>query len=559
MASGRPESARPDRGRPDRGGPDRGGPDGGGPESGGPESGGPESGRPDGGRPDDDRPDGDRLDVAERHALRRVAGLSTELEDVSEVEYRALRLERVVLMGVWTDGTLATAENSLRELSLLAETAGSEVLDGLIQRRGRPDAASYVGSGKAAELAGIVAATGADTVICDGELTPGQLRKLEGIVKVKVIDRTALILDIFAQHARSKEGKAQVELAQLQYLLPRLRGWGESLSRQAGGRVAGGGGIGTRGPGETKIETDRRRIRARITKLKRELAEMSVGREVQRGQRRRGAVPSVAIAGYTNAGKSSLLNRLTGADVLVDDSLFATLDPAVRKARTPAGRPFTLTDTVGFVRHLPHQLVEAFRSTLEEVAEADLILHVVDGSDPDPRAQLAAVREVLGEIGASKVPELVVVNKADVADPIAVDGLRLHEQGALLVSARTGEGLPALLSELERQLPRDREITVLVPYDRGDLIARAHQEGEVLTVTHGQDGTELTARVPPGLAAELGRAGDSLEWASAGPARTGPASTASASTASASTASASTAPASTAPAGAGPASVESAR
>src|ERR1022692_3532893 len=510
----------------------------------------PETARPATSRPDRDRPDGDRLDVAERHALRRVAGLSTELEDVSEVEYRALRLERVVLMGVWTDGTLATAENSLRELSLLAETAGSEVLDGLIQRRGRPDAASYVGSGKAAELAGIVAATGADTVICDGELTPGQLRKLEGIVKVKVIDRTALILDIFAQHARSKEGKAQVELAQLQYLLPRLRGWGESLSRQAGGRVAGGGGIGTRGPGETKIETDRRRIRARITKLKRELTEMSVGREVQRGQRRRGAVPSVAIAGYTNAGKSSLLNRLTGADVLVEDSLFATLDPAVRKARTPAGRPVTLTDTVGFVRHLPHQLVEAFRSTLEEVAEADLILHVVDGSDPDPRAQLAAVREVLGEIGAGKVPELVVVNKADVADPIAVDGLLLHEQGALLVSARTGEGLPALLSELERQLPRDREITVLVPYDRGDLIARAHQEGEVLSVSHGEDGTELMARVPPGLAAELSRA-------ELGPAEPGRAADAPES-AGGGSAGAGAGPAGAGPAGAGPAGAESA-
>jgi GTP-binding protein HflX len=477
----------------------------------------------------DEYPDGthgrreaDQLDLQERHALRRVAGLSTELEDVSEVEYRALRLERVVLMGVWTEGTLATAENSLRELSLLAETAGSEVLDGLIQRRGRPDTATYVGSGKAAELAGIVAASGADTVICDGELTAGQLRKLEGVVKVKVIDRTALILDIFAQHARSKEGKAQVELAQLQYLLPRLRGWGESLSRQAGGRVAGGGGIGTRGPGETKIETDRRRIRARITKLKRELDGMSVGRDVQRGQRRRGAVPSVAIAGYTNAGKSSLLNRLTGADVLVDDSLFATLDPAVRKARTPAGRPFTLTDTVGFVRHLPHQLVEAFRSTLEEVAEADLILHVVDGSDADPRAQIAAVREVLGQIGAAGVPELVVVNKADVADPIVVDGLRLAE-GAIVVSARTGEGLPALLSELEQKIPRrDKEITVLVPYDRGDLISRAHQEGEVLTVTHGQNGTQLSARVPPGLAAELDRAADLPERASGESARSKP-------------------------------------
>jgi GTP-binding protein HflX len=450
--------------------------------------------------------DAGRLDLEDRHALRRVAGLSTELQDVTEVEYRALRLERVVLMGVWTDGTLANAENSLRELSRLAETAGSEVLDGLIQRRGRPDAATYVGAGKARELAELVASSGADTVICDGELTASQLRRLEGIVRVKVIDRTALILDIFAQHARSKEGKAQVELAQLQYLMPRLRGWGESLSRQAGGRVAGGGGIGTRGPGETKIETDRRRIRARISKLRREIAGMSVGRDVQRGQRRRREVPSVAIAGYTNAGKSSLLNRLTGADVLVDDSLFATLDPAVRRARTPAGRAFTLTDTVGFVRHLPHQLVDAFRSTLEEVAEAELILHVVDGSDADPKAQLAAVRDVLGQIGAGDVPELVVVNKADAADPIGLEGLRLAERGSVVVSARTGAGLPELLGELNRLLPRqDCAVSVMVPYGRGDLLSRAHAEGEVLAVRHGEDGTELTARVPPGLAAELTR------------------------------------------------------
>jgi len=447
-----------------------------------------------------------QLDLEDRHALRRVAGLSTELQDVTEVEYRELRLERVVLMGVWTDGTLSAAENSLRELSRLAETAGSQVLDGLIQRRSRPDSATYVGAGKAAELAALVASSGADTVICDGELAPGQLRRLEGIVRVKVVDRTALILDIFAQHARSKEGKAQVELAQLQYLLPRLRGWGESLSRQAGGRVAGGGGIGTRGPGETKIETDRRRIRTRVTRLRRDLAEMSVGRQVQRGQRRRRAVPSVAIAGYTNAGKSSLLNRLTGAQVLVDDSLFATLDPAVRRARTPAGRPFTLTDTVGFVRHLPHQLVDAFRSTLEEVTEADLILHVVDGSDADPRAQIAAVRDVLGQIGAGDLPELVVINKADTADPIVVEGLRLAERESVVVSARTGAGIDDLLRELDRLLPRhDREVIVTVPYDRGDLVSRAHAEGEVLAVRHGQDGTELTARVPPGLAAELGR------------------------------------------------------
>jgi GTP-binding protein HflX len=450
--------------------------------------------------------DAGERDLEDRHALRRVAGLSTELQDVTEVEYRELRLERVVLMGVWTDGTLVTAENSLRELSRLAETAGSQVLDGLIQRRSRPDSATYVGAGKAAELAELVASSGADTVICDGELAPSQLRRLEGIVRVKVVDRTALILDIFAQHARSKEGKAQVELAQLQYLLPRLRGWGESLSRQAGGRVAGGGGIGTRGPGETKIETDRRRIRARMAKLRREVAEMSIGRQVQRGQRRRREVPSVAIAGYTNAGKSSLLNRLSGAQVLVDDSLFATLDPAVRRARTPAGRPFTLTDTVGFVRHLPHQLVDAFSSTLEEVTEADLVLHVVDGSDADPRAQIAAVREVLGQIGAGDVPEIVVINKADSADPIEAEGLRLAERGSVVVSARTGTGIDDLLRELERLLPRhDREVSVTIPYDRGDLVSRAHQEGEVLAVRHGQDGTELTARVPPGLAAELDR------------------------------------------------------
>jgi GTPase len=449
-----------------------------------------------------DRP-GD-LDLADRHALRRVAGLSTELADVTEVEYRALRLERVVLVGVWTEGTLEDAENSLRELSRLAQTAGSIVLAGLVQRRSKPDPATYIGAGKAHELAGLVAGTAADTLICDGELTPGQLRSLEGVVRVKVIDRTALILDIFAQHARTKAGKAQVELAQLEYLLPRLRGWGESLTRQAGGRVAAGGGIGGRGPGETKIETDRRRIRARTAKLRREIAEIAAGREVQRRRRHRRNVPSVAIAGYTNAGKSTLLNALTGAGVLVDDSLFATLDPAVRRARTPAGRWFTLTDTVGFVRHLPHQLVEAFGSTLEEVADADLILHVVDGSDADPYAQLKAVREVLAEIGAAGVPEIVVVNKADAADPVTVKGLRLAERGSVVVSAQAGTGLPELLARIEEALPRrDAEISALVPYGRSDLVARAHQEGEVLAEAHCAEGTRLTARVPPDLAAQL--------------------------------------------------------
>jgi GTP-binding protein HflX len=453
-------------------------------------------------------PDPGELDLEDRAALRRVAGLSTELQDITEVEYRELRLEKVVLIGVWTEGTLVSAENSLRELFQLAETAGSKVLDGLIQRRGRPDPATYVGAGKARELAGIVAGAGADTVICDGELSPSQLRRLEGVVRVKVIDRTALILDIFAQHARSKEGKAQVELAQLEYLLPRLRGWGESLSRQAGGRVAGGGGIGTRGPGETKIETDRRRIRARAARLRREIAGMATGREVRRGQRRRREVPSVAIAGYTNAGKSSLLNRLTGSGVLVADSLFATLDSAVRRARMPSGQVFTLTDTVGFVRHLPHQLVDAFRATLEEIAQADLILHVVDGSDPDPFAQLSAVREVLREIGAGDVAELVVINKSDVADPIAVKALQLRERDCAVVSAQTGAGIDDLLATLERVLPRrDREVHAVVPYERGDLLARAHEEGQVLDLQHGADGTLLTARVPLRLAAELERVG----------------------------------------------------
>ncbi|MFB9720217.1 GTPase HflX [Planobispora longispora] len=453
------------------------------------------------------------MELAERRALRRVAGLSTELEDVTEVEYRRLRLERVVLVGVWTSGTAIDAENSLLELKLLAETAGSQVLEGLIQRRQQPDTATYIGSGKAQELSDIVAATGADTVICDGELSPGQLRQLEEVVKVKVIDRTMLILDIFAQHAKSREGKAQVELAQLNYLLPRLRGWGGNLSRQVGGRAAGGVGIGGRGPGETKIELDRRRIRERMAKLRRQIAEMTTARVTKRARRAEREVPAVAIAGYTNAGKSSLLNRLTGAGVLVEDALFATLDPTVRRAFTPEGRLFTLADTVGFVRHLPHQLVEAFRSTLEEVGDADLILHVVDGSHPDPESQLAAVREVFADIeGARDIPEIVVVNKADAADPVVLAQLTAREKHSVVVSARTGAGIDELRAVIERELPRfDREVRVLVPYDRGDLVSRAHQEGEVLGVEHTGDGTVLHARVRAGLYAELERVAKPVE------------------------------------------------
>ena len=441
--------------------------------------------------------DGDQLDREERAALRRVAGLSTELQDVTEVEYRQLRLERVVLAGVWTEGSAQDAENSIRELAALAETAGSTVLDGVLQRRQRPDPATFLGKGKAQELRDIVLAEGADTVICDGELSPGQRRALEDVVKVKVIDRTALILDIFAQHAQSREGKAQVELAQLQYLLPRLRGWGESMSRQAGGRVAGGEGIGSRGPGETKIELDRRRINSRIAKLKRDIAAMKTGRDTKRHSRRSGHVPSVAIAGYTNAGKSSILNRITGAGVLVENQLFATLDPTVRRAETADGREYTLVDTVGFVRSLPHQLVEAFRSTLEEVADADLLLHVVDGSHPDPEGQIAAVREVLAGVeGAGDVPEVIVVNKADVADPEVIDRLTRTHKHSVVVSARTGEGLEALLALVAEALPKpDVQVELLIPYDRGDLLSRIHEHGEVLDVEHVEAGTRVRAKV----------------------------------------------------------------
>jgi GTP-binding protein HflX len=434
------------------------------------------------------------LDLEARSGLRRVVGLSTELQDVTEVEYRQLRLEKVVLIGVWTEGDFDQTQRSLAELAQLSETAGSQVLDVLVQRRDRPDPATYIGSGKLQELHQIVMATGADTVICNGELSPSQLSKMEKVVKVKVIDRTWLILDIFAQHARSREGKAQVSLAQMQYMLPRLRGWGDALSRQSGG-------IGTRGPGETKLESDRRRIGKSMSKLRREIKEMGVARTTQRAQRRRSNVPSVAIAGYTNAGKSSLLNRLTDAGVLVENALFATLDPTVRQAKTPGGREFTLSDTVGFVRDLPHQLVEAFRSTLEEVGASDLILHVVDGSDPDPEGQLSAVRKVLADIDAHNIPELVVINKADAADPFVIDRIKLHEKNAIAVSALTGQGIDELVAMIEAQLPHPQiDIKATVPYDRGDLLARAYREGNVLSRTDTEAGTVIIAKVPQALA-----------------------------------------------------------
>jgi GTP-binding protein HflX len=452
--------------------------------------------------------DGDQFEREDREALRRVAGLSTELEDVTEVEYRQVRLERVVLIGVYpgraTEDT-TDAEHSLQELAALAETAGATVLDGLLQRRPHPDVSTYLGKGKAQELKDIVAALGADTVIADTELSPSQRRALEDVVKVKVIDRTAVILDIFSQHAKSREGKAQVELAQLEYLLPRLRGWGDSMSRQAGGQVgSGGAGMGSRGPGETKIELDRRRIHTRMAKLRRQIRGFEPARQAKRANRDRNAVPSVAIAGYTNAGKSSLLNRLTQAGVLVENALFATLDPTVRRSRAADGREFTLADTVGFVRNLPHQLVEAFRSTLEEVGQSDVIVHVVDASYPDPAAQLATVRDVIGEVGARDLPEIVVFNKADLADADARLLLRGLAADAVFVSARTGEGIDELRERIERELPRPAvTIRLLVPYDRGDIVSRLHVRGSVLSTDYRDEGTLVSARVDEREAATL--------------------------------------------------------
>lgn len=448
------------------------------------------------------------MQLDERAALGRQAGLSTELEDVTEVEYRQLRLERVVLVGVWTEGTTAQVEARMAELAALAETAGSEVLDSLIQRRDKPDKATYIGSGKTQELRDMVVETGADTVVCDGELSPAQLNALEKAVKVKVIDRTALILDIFAQHATSREGKAQVSLAQMEYMMPRLRGWGESMSRQAGGRAGGAsGGVGTRGPGETKIETDRRRIREGMAKLRREIREMKTSRDTKRAKRVASGIPQVAIVGYTNAGKSSLMNALTGAGLLVQDALFATLDPTTRKAALEDGREVVFTDTVGFVRHLPTQLVEAFRSTLEEVTGADLLLHIVDGSDAFPDLQIKTVREVvtdvLRETGTPAPPELLVVNKIDALDPMELTQLRGWLPEAAFVSAATGEGIEELRERLASTLNLDVEVSVLLPYSRGDLLARIHADGRILTTDHEETGTRLRAKVPQSLAGVL--------------------------------------------------------
>ncbi|WP_066524921.1 GTPase HflX [Corynebacterium bouchesdurhonense] len=447
------------------------------------------------------------LDLEDRNALRRIETevRAEEIEDGYEVEYRKLRLEQVILVGAWTEGTTAEMEANMLELAALAETAGAEVLDMFYQKRDKPDPGTYIGSGKVKELGEIVQATGADTVVFDGELSPGQMVALEEALKVKVIDRTMLILDIFAQHAKSKEGKAQVALAQMEYLYTRTRGWGGNLSRQAGGRAGSNGGVGLRGPGETRIEADRRRLRSEMAKLRHQLRDMQTAREVKRAQRARSTTPKIAIAGYTNAGKSSLINAMTDAGVLVEDALFATLDPSTRKAQLADGRSVVLTDTVGFVRHLPTQLVEAFKSTLEEVSGADLLLHVVDGSDAFPLKQIEAVNEVLAEItresGETLPPEIVVVNKIDEADPIVLAELRHAFDHAgrdvVFVSALTGEGIGELESKIEMFLNTlDEHVTMLVPFTRGDVVSQLHEHGTVRSEEYQAEGTLIDVRLP---------------------------------------------------------------
>lgn len=449
------------------------------------------------------------LDLEDRNALRRLTRgtevRAEEQEDGYEVEYRKLRLEQVILVGAWTEGTTAEMEANMLELAALAETAGAEVLDMFYQKRDKPDPGTYIGSGKVKELGEIVQATGADTVVFDGELSPGQMVALEEALKVKVIDRTMLILDIFAQHAKSKEGKAQVALAQMEYLYTRTRGWGGNLSRQAGGRAGSNGGVGLRGPGETRIEADRRRLRTEMAKLRHQLRDMKTAREVKRAQRDRSTTPKIAIAGYTNAGKSSLINAMTDAGVLVEDALFATLDPSTRKAQLADGRSVVLTDTVGFVRHLPTQLVEAFKSTLEEVSGADLLLHVVDGSDAFPLKQIEAVNEVLAEItresGETLPPEIVVVNKIDEADPIVLAELRHAFDHAgrdvVFVSALTGEGIDELEARIEMFLNTlDEHVTMLVPFTRGDVVSQLHEHGTVRSEEYREEGTLIDVRLP---------------------------------------------------------------
>lgn len=422
--------------------------------------------------------------MSDRHAGRDRQRLTASVTDLGVVRQRALAV-------ALADDARSPieVEASLDEIERLVDTAGSDVVETATQRRAKPDPATYIGRGKAEELAGLCQALDLDLVVVDGELSPVQQRNLQKILGVDVVDRVALILDIFALHATSRAGMAQVELAMNRYRLPRLRGKGVEMSRL-------GAGIGTRGPGETKLESDRRRVLKRISQLEDELEHLVKVRATQRKARVRSGVPSIALVGYTNAGKSSLLNRLTGSDVLVEDRLFSTLDATVRRLALPTGREAVLSDTVGFVRHLPHTLVEAFRSTLEEAVDTDLLIHVADAAD-DPIRQIGAVRETLADIGAAAVPELLVLNKVDVAPPETARRLSELEPGAIPVSAVTGDGLPRLLEAIDTALSAQAiDMEVLVPFDRGDVVDLIHRVGEILSEVHDEAGTRIKARIP---------------------------------------------------------------
>jgi GTP-binding protein HflX len=409
--------------------------------------------------------------------------LTATVTDLGVVEQRAY------LIGVTTSSAGSESANrSLAELGRLTVTAGSDPVFTELLIRSELEPALLIGKGQAQRAVELSNTLDIDVVVFDNGLSPAQQRNLQSMFECDVVDRQALILDIFAQHASSRAGMLQVELALLQYHLPRLRGKGIQLSRQAGG-------IGTRGPGETKLETDRRRILQRIARLKRELKEVASNRQTQRKARARSRLPVVALVGYTNAGKSTLLNQITDADILVDDQLFSTLDSSVRRAELPEGTPSLFSDTVGFIRDLPHQLVEAFQSTLDEVHNADLLLHVVDGSDPDADSQIAAVRSVLGEIGAEQVPELFVINKVDDADPESIRRLVAMRDG-VAISARTGEGVEDLLMAIERTLTATSyRVSLVIPYDRGDLLALLHRNGAVIEESHTEAGTLVDARL----------------------------------------------------------------
>jgi GTP-binding protein HflX len=449
------------------------------------------------GAPDDDFSDLIEEEESHRGAFGDYGGTSSALID------RTFR-ERIIVVGVTLGGgDPERTELDLDELAMLVDTAGADVVGRILQRRPNPDPATYLGKGKVAELKELSEALDCDTVVFDDELSPAQQRNLEKLLGRTALDRTAVILDIFAQNASSVEGKAQVELAQLRYLQPRLRGKGKGLSQQAGGMSAGGGArVGSRGPGETQLETDRRRITRRIHKLEADLRAMSGQRDTQHKQRTRSRAAQVAIVGYTNAGKSTLLNRLSGAGVLVEDRLFATLDATTRRLQLPGGEAVLLTDTVGFVRKLPHQLVESFKSTLRVAGEADLLVHVVDGSAPDPQSHIDAVRDVLGEIGAGEVPELICFNKADRSDEIA--RLVRSNEGSVGISALTGEGVEQLLLTIgDRLRAQTTVVDLLIPFDRGDVLAEVHREGEVLSESVGEGGMALTARLDEAASAKL--------------------------------------------------------